>query len=296
MKHWPALRLRFTFSTPAVSPMIRELVAAALDDFHPTAVQESDDEWLVFFGSATDRDLAARVLPVGAPWRLSVDAIDVPDEDWARRSQQDLAPVHVGRITIAPPWLASATMPAGAAEGARTDRAPITIVIQPSMGFGTGHHASTRLCTALLQRVDLTGRTVLDAGTGSGVLALVARALGARVVTAVDDDADAIEAARANLGLNAVVEGIDLQVADFRTWTAAPADVVTANLTGGLLIRGAAPLTRAVAPDGSLIISGVMREEEAEVVAAFAPALTVVERLCEDEWVGARFTRASAAR
>jgi ribosomal protein L11 methyltransferase len=274
-------------------------MSAALDDFHPTAVQESDSEWLVFFGSAADRDLAAGALPIAAPGLITVEAVEVPDEDWARRSQEDLLPVHVERVTIAPPWQADAATLVGQAAvlaHAAGATGPITIIIQPSMGFGTGHHASTRLCAALLQHVDLTGRSVLDAGTGSGVLALIARALGARAVTAVDDDADAIEAARENLDLNGVTEGIDLKVADFRTLSAQPADVVTANLTGGLLIRGAELLTEAVAPGGSLIISGVLREEESGVVAAFAPALSVVERLSEDEWIGARLTRASAAR
>jgi ribosomal protein L11 methyltransferase len=292
MKHWPALRVRVTPSPSTSSPDILDLLAAALDDLGPTAVQESDSEWLVFFASAGDRDAAAAALPVTAPGSVAVEAVDVPDEDWALRSQQDLGPVHVGRITIAPPWLAASTLALEGTLRLEAGTTPITIVIQPSMGFGTGHHASTRLCTALLQRIDLAGRTVLDAGTGSGVLALVALALGARAVTAVDDDADAIEAARENLELNGVTGGIDLQVADFRTLPARPADVVTANLTGGLLIRGAELLARAVAPGGSLIISGVMLEEEAEVLAAFTPALSLAERISEDEWMGARLTRA----
>jgi ribosomal protein L11 methyltransferase len=284
VKHWPALRLRFTPADATAGPAVRELLAAALDDLRPTAVHESDDEWLVFFSSAADRALAGAALPASVPGIAASEAVDVPDEDWALRSQQDLVPVHVGRVTIAPPWQAEAG-PTG-----------ITVLIQPSMGFGTGHHASTRLCTALLQHLDLSGKSVLDVGTGSGVLALVARALGAREVVAVDDDADAIEAARENLALNGGAEGIDLRVADFRTLPAQLADVVTANLTGGLLVRGAALLASAVAPGGSLIVSGVMREEAAEVLAAFTPALTLVERLSEDEWIGACLTRASTAR
>ncbi len=290
MKCWPALVVRFTPSTPAEASAVHDLVSAALDDLRPTAVQETDADWRVFFGTAADRDLAAGALPNAAPGAISVEAVDVPDEDWARRSQQDLAPVHVGRITIAPPWQAAASI--AAAGVAPSGRAPVTIVIQPSMGFGTGHHASTRLCTALLQRIDLAGKTVLDVGTGSGVLALVARALGARSVTAVDDDPDAIESARENLELNGVTDGIELVAADFRALASKPADVVTANLTGGLLIRGAALLAGAVARGGSLIVSGVMQEEEADVLAAFAPALALAERQAEDEWIGARLTRA----
>jgi ribosomal protein L11 methyltransferase len=288
MKHWPALLVRFTPSTSTEAADIRDLVAAALDDLHPTAVQESETEWRVFFASAAARDLAHAALPVAAPGAFRVEAIDVPDEDWARQSQEDLSAVQVGRVTIAPPWRADA--------GTEPGTGRITIVIQPSMGFGTGHHASTRLCTALLQRLDLTGKTVLDVGTGSGVLALVAWALGARAVVAVDDDPDAIESARENLVLNGVADGIYLKAADFRTRPAQPADVVTANLTGGLLVRGARLLAEAVAPGGALIISGVLRDEEPEVLAAFAPALTLVERLSEDEWIGAWLTRASTVR
>jgi len=158
------------------------------------------------------------------------------------------------------------------------------------MGFGTGHHATTRLCAALLQRLDLRGRRALDVGTGSGVLALVARALGADPVVAVDNDADAIESARESLGLNGVTD-IDLRLGDLRDLPLQPADVVTANLTGGLLVRTADQLTDLVATGGCLILSGVTRDEEADVTAAFRARLTLAERMDEDEWVGLLFRR-----
>jgi ribosomal protein L11 methyltransferase len=241
---------------------------------------------VAFFPTTTERDLAALSLPRAVPGVTRADAVDVQDENWARRSQRDLTPIRVGRLIVAPPWAAGAGAGAGP-----TGAQPITIVIQPSMGFGTGHHASTRLCLDLLQRLDLTGRAVLDVGTGSGVLALAARALGARAVVAVDDDPDAIESARENLALNGVNEGIDLRLGDFRGMPSQGWDVVVANLTGGLLARSAEVLSAAVAPGGSLVISGVTIDEEAAVLAAFAPGTTMVARLSEDEWVGIGFRR-----
>jgi ribosomal protein L11 methyltransferase len=282
LRTWPALEARLRASSYGELKQLEERLSAVLDDFGPSAIQQLDDRWLVFFTSHSARDVAASAVPAMMPGQIAVDAVDVADEDWAQRSQQNLTAVDVGRVTIAPPW---AVMD-GTARG--RDDGRLTVVIQPSMGFGTGHHATTRLCVALLQRLDLAGRSVLDVGTGSGVLALVARALGARSVLAIDDDTDAIESARENLAWNGVDDGIELIVGDFRGLPVRPIDVVIANLTGGLLARSADALARAVAPEGTLVISGVTLEEEAEVIGAFAPWMTVVERLTEDEWMAVR--------
>jgi ribosomal protein L11 methyltransferase len=278
-RHWPALDVRFQAPSPEELPQLQARLSAALDDFAPTAIQELDDRWIVFFNSSDDRDRAAEALSAASHDRFATEPMDVADEDWARRSQQDLGAVEVGRVVIAPPW-AVADRPAHAPDG-------VTVVIQPSMGFGTGHHATTRLCTALLQRLDLSGLTVLDVGTGSGVLALAALALGASSVLAVDDDPDAIESARENLALNGGPPGLELRVADFRGLPENTFDVVVANLTGGLLARSADVLAGMVARDGRLVVSGVTLEEEATVLRAFAPWMDVVERFTEDEWVAA---------
>ena len=259
VRTWPALDIH----------PVSELLQAALVDYDASAVDErSADDWRVFFTSPSERDRAAAALRIEFP-DATIEAIDVPDEDWAARSQASLRAVRVGNVVVAPPW----DVPAG----------PVVIIIQPSMGFGTGHHATTRLCIDALQRLNIAGRTVLDVGTGSGVLAIAASLLGASRSVGIDDDADAITAAQENLQLNPQAEAT-LLVADLRATDVGSADIVIANLTGGLLISAARALQDLVARGGSLVLSGLMAVEETDVIAAF-PAWSVDYRSEEDEWL-----------
>lgn len=153
------------------------------------------------------------------------------------------------------------------------------------MGFGTGHHATTRLCLAALQTIDLAGKMVLDVGTGSGVLAIAAARLGAARAIGIDCDADAIQSARENLDLNPEAHHVTFEAMDLAIDALPPADVVTANLTGALLVRSAPTLLAAVRPAGMLILSGIQSHEHDEVHGAFTGAEVRWERE-EDGWVG----------
>ena len=109
-------------------------------------------------------------------------------------------------------------------------------MIEPSTGFGTGHHETTRLCLLLMQRLDLRGARVLDIGTGSGVLALAAWKLGAGDVVAIDSDPDALDNARDNIARNGAAPSIDIIRDDLESLRIQRADVVLANLTGAVLV------------------------------------------------------------
>jgi ribosomal protein L11 methyltransferase len=269
LKTYPALDVR----TDAP-----EFVLALVDDFAPAAAEEHGAVVRVFFATTADRDAAQR--SVGE--RFDVTPIDVSDEDWARRSQENLQPVTVGAITIAPRVQPPFTHPPNPQSPAPN---PLVIVIQPSMGFGTGHHASTRLCLAALQTLALGGRVVVDVGTGSGVLAIAAARLGAASAVGIDNDPDAIQSAQENWELNGRPDNVRFATADLGAQPLPSADVVTANLTGALLTRSARRLLEAVRPDGTLVASGILAEERDQVAAAFAPAAIVWERE-EDGWIG----------
>jgi ribosomal protein L11 methyltransferase len=256
-------------------PFLRERLYALLDDFEPLAIHEDDtgDTWRVFFHGADRRDAAAAHLAASvAPHLLRLSAVDVPDEDWARRSQQNLTAIEVDGLVVAPPW----DVPRG------TDK-PV-VIIEPSMGFGTGHHATTRLCLRLLQGLELRGARVIDVGTGSGVLALAAWKLGASDVVAIDTDPDALENARNNIARNGGAATIDVIRDDLDTLKLQPAEIVLANLTAAVLVRHAAALLALARREGYLILSGFAPDHLlADIQPAFDTARQVRE-LAEGDW------------
>lgn len=286
LRLYPGLDVSWPGSTGQDDEPMAGLVLAAADDSGPVAVEDTPAGLRVFFSTPADRAAAAAAVRTSLP-ACTVTPVDVPDDHWAERSQAALKAITVGALTVAPPWDLTA------------DREGL-IIIQPSMGFGTGHHASTRLCLRLLQETKVAGARVLDVGTGSGVLAIAAWTLSAASVVAVDYDADAITSARESAELNDMSDLIDIRQVDLErdaTVDGAPFSLILANLTGGMLVRLAARLCSLLTPGGTLIVSGVTREEEDAVTRAFAEEdATIAARLAEVEWVGLRLTGSKPAQ
>jgi ribosomal protein L11 methyltransferase len=288
---WPALLLR-----AAAVDDSEELVSAVLADFSPVAIHDLAERplppgglwdptfppipdppptplhWNVCFNDAAERDRAAGAIRAMLP-ALAVEPIDLPDEDWAAKSQRALTAVRAGRFIIAPPW----DLPAPGEDAT-------VIVIEPSMGFGTGHHATTRMCLRLLSEIDVSDLTVIDLGTGSGVLSMAAALSGARSVLGIDIDQDAIDSAEASARLNTLPDSITFAVGDFRSDPPPAADLVLANLTGGMLKSSAAAIAALVRNGGTLIISG-FDDTEAEAVRASFPSFREQRQLSEDSWI-----------
>jgi ribosomal protein L11 methylase PrmA len=326
---YPALDVRYV-PGPGTE-ILHDLLYAELDAFEPVAIHDLDaaDGWRVFFRLTAHRDSARAALETTLGDRLiDLSPVDVDDEDWARRSQAALTAIRVGRIIVAPPWdvpefsSPESEVPSPKSQGPNpkvedpnpksqvpNPQSPIpnpeiVIIIEPSMGFGTGHHATTRLCLELLQTLDLSGRRVVDLGTGSGVLAIAAIRLGASAVTAVDNDPDALQSARDNIARNlprngdthlygkllteqgrAATPQIAVIEADLSALPALPADVVLANLTSAVLQRHAPRLRTMLQPAGVLIISGFSPEDLDQL--AHALDLPVLADRREDDWAAA---------
>ena len=274
MASYPALDLRFAAGPGAGT--LQDMLYAELDAFEPVAIHEheSGDGWRVFFRTSAQREAARRALAAEFENAVESQAVDVDDEDWARRSQESLKAARAGRIVVAPPW----DVPRGAND--------VVVVIDPSTGFGTGHHPTTRFCLEILQDVVPAGKRVIDVGTGSGVLAIAASKLGAREVIAIDHDPDALRNARDNVQRNDV--RVDVVEADLTAVSLSAGDVVLANLTAAVLVRFADGLKALVASDGLLIASGFGPGDLPAVAEALGGCVS--KRLEEGDWAAAAIT------
>ncbi|MBM4422553.1 MAG: 50S ribosomal protein L11 methyltransferase [Chloroflexi bacterium] len=234
----------------------------------------------------------------------------VADANWAELWKANYKPIRIGeRLTILPAWLA--TQPPNAIE----------LLMDPGMAFGTGAHPTTQLCLALLETYVQPGQTVFDLGCGSGILSVAAIKLGAASALAVDIDPEADRATRENAALNGVSDRIEFRLGSLETalnsklqisnsksqisnpQTQTPTQtshpdhqlpitnhqfpLVVANILARVIIKLLGEgLARALAPDGVLILSGILAEQKAEVIAAIHSAgLSVVEQREDRGWV-----------
>ncbi len=264
-----------------------DLIDAIVDGCHPYAIEElhitsghdnapKDLVRRVHFFSNNDRATAAGAIAeqFGDAGVLAT-AVAVADDgaEWASRSQANLRAIRVGRVVVAPPW----DLPPDTPD-------IVTVIIHPSMGFGTGHHSTTRLCLRALQTQPVERRHVTDVGTGSGVLAIAAAKLGAASVMAIESDPDAASSGRCNITANDVGAVVTLVDGDVRAIVTRPASCVLANLTGAFLATAAQALARCTESGGTMVLSGLTREEEGPVVRAFEPVGRMDERLYEGDW------------
>lgn len=192
------------------------------------------------------------------------------DRDWVAQGRHAFRPQRFGRqLWIVPEW---ETPPEPEA---------INVMLAPGLAFGTGMHPSTALCLEWLARAELRGKTLVDYGCGSGVLAVAAARLGAREVVAVDNDPQALEATRANARRNAVAVGTcEPEVLEARA-----VDVVVANILARPLVALAGELSARVRAGGRIILAGIDTSQADSVVAAYLPAARLLDRHVREDWV-----------
>jgi len=195
------------------------------------------------------------------------------DQDWERVWLDQFKPMQFGEhLWVCP---AGKTPPHG--------ENPVIVDLDPGLAFGTGTHATTALCLEWLDANPPRGQTVLDYGSGSGILAVAALKLGAAELWAVDIDEQALWSTRDNAARNAVEAGLHtLQPAALPTRTF---DLLLANILANPLIELAADLSAKVRPGGDIVLSGILAEQADAVRSAYAPWFCLSDTVEKDGWV-----------
>ncbi len=227
--------------------------------------------------AADSTDYAALVAEAAATCGISTPPYTlrpVAEQDWVRLTQSQFDPIHIGKnIWVVPSWH-DAPDPNG-----------LVLELDPGLAFGTGSHPTTRLCMEWLEANAPQNLSVLDYGCGSGILAMVAKKLGANPVCGVDIDPQAIESARYNSERNGCEIDYYLPEEFAHAMQSQAFDIVVANILSSPLKLMAPMLSSRVAPGGRLVLSGILERQADEVAAAYAPFIQMSVWAQHEGWV-----------
>ncbi|MGQ9659621.1 MAG: 50S ribosomal protein L11 methyltransferase [Thermochromatium sp.] len=193
------------------------------------------------------------------------------DQVWERVWLDTFQPTRFGRRL----WVCPHGQPPGDPKG-------VVVALDPGLAFGTGQHPTTALCLEWLDGADLAGKTVLDFGCGSGILAIAALRLGAAHAIAVDHDPQALTATRDNARANGVLDRLEIFAPE--SFTDPSVDIVLANILAGPLIALAPRLSAILVPGGDLVLSGVLTDQVESVSAAYAERVRLAAPRIRDDW------------
>jgi ribosomal protein L11 methyltransferase len=198
--------------------------------------------------------------------------------DWAEKWKEGLAPIEIGRnLVVKPTWCVYDNR-----DGRQV------LELDPGLAFGTGRHATTFMCLEILEEqlseLYSSRLSILDVGTGSGILAMACALLGQENVTAIDLDPETLPVAADNVAVNGLTARVRLACASPEA-VSGLYDLILANLTARDLVVAGPDLVRLRAPGGRLVLSGILTEQAAEVAASFAAlGLGVLSRVEQEEW------------
>jgi ribosomal protein L11 methyltransferase len=213
---------------------------------------------------------------------LRATVIPVRDQDWERAWMDRFQPLRFGRrLWVCPHWHSPP----------RPD--DVAVMLDPGLAFGTGTHPTTALCLEWLDAQDLHGKTVIDYGCGSGILAIAAAKLGASRIWAVDYDPQALTATADNAAANHVDDRISVHMPE--TLPTVTVDVLMANILYGPLLELAPLFARLVRTGGKLVLSGLLSEQVSAMVEKYRTWFNMEPATSREEWVRLTGQRTGAA-
>ncbi|MGF1714948.1 50S ribosomal protein L11 methyltransferase [Photobacterium chitinilyticum] len=233
-----------------------------------------DTDVIGLYDAETDMDFVLGMLKnsplIAEDFAYKVEQLE--DKDWEREWMENFHPMRFGRrLWICPSWR----------EAPEPDA--VNVLLDPGLAFGTGTHPTTSLCLEWLDGQDLTGKTVVDFGCGSGILAIAAIKLGAAKVIGIDIDPQAILASRDNAGRNGVSDKLELFLPQDQP-EGIQADIVVANILAGPLRELSPVIKSLVKTGGDLAISGVLESQAEDVASYYSDELSLDPIAAREEW------------
>lgn len=254
--------------------MDRALLDEAPEDVRVKAWFSAEDAGRVLEALRLELERMRAQDPGHAFGALTLSVGSIREEDWANNWKQYFKPFRVGqRMVVKPTW-------------EDWDAAPDDLIIEidPGMAFGTGTHETTALCIELIEKYYTAGR-LLDIGTGSGILAIAAALLGAKDVYAIDIDEDAVRVAKENVNQNGLSDRILVEKGDLLKGVRGTYEFAVANILAPVICMLAAPLLAYLAPGGTFVCSGIIREMRDDVYAALTKAgYEILEERSRGDW------------
>ena len=256
--------------------------ATQWDLIDPSVIEKMDEDTLVhayFPAETTSREtiesLRARLAALTPEWlgfdagKRELEIANVREEDWAENWKKYYKPFRVGRhLVVRPVW-----------EKYEPQAGDKIISIDPGMAFGNGTHETTSMCLGLVEDYIKPGDTVLDVGTGSGILAIASVLMGAQSALGIDLDPVAVRVANENIERNGLSGRVHAQVGDLVKGIDTQADVVFANIIADAVILLSRAVRAHMKPGGVFICSGIILEREQDVLDALAEAGFTVDRI-----------------
>lgn len=260
-----------------ISPDTSDVLVALLPDLGFSGMEETTTGLKAY---ATEGQVDVSALDaLCAEWGIQYTNAVFKEENWNSRWEANFDPVILpGKIHVRahfhPPL-----------EGFDHE-----ILITPKMSFGTGHHATTRMMMLGMLEMDFVGKEVLDFGTGTGILAILAERLGASSIEAIDNDHWSISNVNENIALNAA-SNINVSLAE-NLDEVLPCDMILANINKHVLLAHAASMAQLLRPDGFLLISGLLANDQADIEAVFTPLFGKLINLYTDNgWIALAFKK-----
>lgn len=283
---WVQIRLNSTDQkAEAISDFLEEIGAVSVTfmDSQDTPIFEplpgetrlwGNTDVVALFDAETDMQTIVAALQTSGviepEFAYKIEQIE--DKDWEREWMDNFHPMQFGRrLWICPSWR---EVP---------DPNAVNVMLDPGLAFGTGTHPTTALCLQWLDGLDLQGKTVIDFGCGSGILAIAALKLGAKAAIGIDIDPQAILASRNNAEANGVADKLQLFLAKDQPQNL-QADVVVANILAGPLKELAPQIITLVKPQGDLGLSGILATQAESVCEAYQTAFELDPVVEKEEW------------